>query len=115
MKIAICEDDAFMAESLMEYVKEFLDSKELLHTIEWFDTAAKFYKSTETYDLIFLDYELPDSNGMEIAKKRINEKPMGQLSTTLVTTLCEDQIKLILFGELNYVINNIDRFINENY
>ena len=39
---------------------------------------------------------------------------MGQLSTTLVTTLCEDQIKLILFGELNYVIDNIDGFIGDN-
>lgn len=83
MKIAICEDDAFMAETLKEYVKEFLDSKELLHTIEWFDTAAKFYKSTETFDLIFLDYELPDSNGMEIAKnlRKINNK-----STIIFTT-----------------------------
>ena len=83
MKIAICEDDAFMAETLKEYVKEFLDSKELLHTIEWFETASKFYASTEAYDLIFLDYELPDSNGMEIAKnlRKINNK-----STIIFTT-----------------------------
>lgn len=83
MKIAICEDDSFMAETLKEYIKEFLDSKKLLHTIEWFDTASKFYSSTETYDLIFLDYELPDSNGMEIAK---NLRKTNNKSTIIFTT-----------------------------
>ena len=82
MKIAICEDDAFMADMLKGYVKDFLESKEMIFTIEWFDTAAKFYTSTETYDLLFLDYELPDSNGMEIAKnlRKTNNK------TTIVFT-----------------------------
>ena len=82
MKIAICEDDIYMSETLKGYVKDFLDSKEMLFTIETFDTAEKFNSSTETYDLLFLDYELPDSNGMEIAKnlRKINKK------TTIIFT-----------------------------
>lgn len=49
--------------------------------------------------------------GVEIAKKRIEKQPLGELETKLKTTLCDDQVKLILFGELNYIINHIDKFI----
>ena len=82
MKIAICEDNSFMSDILKDYIIDFLNRKEMLFTIEVFDTAAKFNASTETYDLLFLDYELPDSNGMEIAKslRKINKK------TTIIFT-----------------------------
>lgn len=70
-------------------------------------------KRTLTYavSICHPDDEFNEDEGIRIAKKRIEEKPLGQLQTTLVTTLCEDQINFILFGELNYVINNIDKFI----
>ena len=82
MKIAICEDDALMAETLKIYIKDYLDSRDLSHTIKKFDSASKFFDSTETFDLIFLDYLLPDSNGMDIARtlRKTNKK------TTIIFT-----------------------------
>lgn len=80
-----------------------------------YPTKVKTRTLTYAVSICHPDDEFDEELGIEIAKKRIDEKPLGQLSTTLVTTLCEDQIKLILFGELNYVINNIDQFINEEY
>jgi hypothetical protein len=80
-----------------------------------YPTKIKIRTLTYAVSICHPDDEYDEEIGVEIAKRRICEKPMGQLTTSLVTTLCEDQIKLILFGELNYVINNIDRFINENY
>ena len=79
-----------------------------------YPTKIKVRTLTYAVSICHPDDVYDEEIGIEIAKKRINEKPMGQLSTTLVTTLCEDQIKLILFGELNYVIDNIDGFIGEN-
>lgn len=49
--------------------------------------------------------------GVEIAKRRIKDHPLGQLKTEMITTLCPDQVKFILFGELKYVMDNIDKFI----
>lgn len=83
MKIAICEDNAFMADILKGYIIDFLNSKEMIFTIEVFDTATKFNASTETFDLLFLDYELPDSNGMEIAK---NLRKTNNKTTIIFTT-----------------------------
>lgn len=51
--------------------------------------------------------------GIEIAKKRLNTQPLGELETHFKTTLCEDQIKLILFGELKHIMDNIDKFIDK--
>ena len=79
-----------------------------------YPTKTKIRTLTYAVSICHPDDEYDEEIGMEIAKKRIYEKPLGMLTTPLVTTLCEDQIKLILFGELNYVINNIDRFIGEN-
>ena len=86
-----------------------------LNGVLTYPTKVKTRTLTYAVSICHPDDEFDEELGVEIAKKRLNEKPLGQLSTTLVTTLCEDQIKLILFGELNYVINNIDRFISEEY
>lgn len=107
MKIAICEDDIYMAETLKSYLKDFLESKEMLFTIELFDTAAKFYASTETYDLLFLDYELPDSNGMNIAKdlRKTNNK------TTIIftTSFSEYVFESFEVNTFRYIVKPVTR------
>ena len=80
-----------------------------------YPTKVKTRTLTYAVSICHPEDEYDEEIGMEIAKRRIKEKPLGQLSTTIMTTLCDDQIKLILFGELNYVINNIDKFISEEY
>ena len=76
MKIAICEDDTLMAYTLKVYIKDFLDSKDISYTIKLFDNASSFYSSAEAFNLVFLDYMLPDSTGMDIAKnlRKTNKK-----------------------------------------
>lgn len=49
--------------------------------------------------------------GKKLAIKRARKNPMGEMETKLITTLCKDQIKHILKGEMNYVVKNIDKFI----
>ena len=51
--------------------------------------------------------------GKKIATKRAKKSPMGLLETTLITSLCKDQIKLILDGELQYIVKNIDKFLEK--
>lgn len=112
MKIAICEDDAYMADTLKSFVKDFLNSKEMLFTVETFDTAEKFNNSTETYDLLFLDYELPDSNGMEIAKqlRKTNKK------TTIIftTSFSEYVFESFEVNTFRYLVKPIIREDLEN-
>ena len=58
--------------------------------------------------------DVPNFNeelGVEIAKRRIKSRPLGELTTKFRTSLCPDQIELVLSGELKHVIDNIDKFI----
>ncbi len=69
MKIAICEDEAFTIDILKSYISEYMTEKGILYQLSTFTTAEQFYNSAEDFDLILMDYSLPDSTGMEIAKR----------------------------------------------
>lgn len=67
------------------------------------------YSICHTDDLNRYDEEL----GVELAKRRIKNNPLGELETTFKTSLCDGQIKLILFGELKHIMDNVDKFIEK--
>jgi hypothetical protein len=66
------------------------------------------------YAICHADDKFNEEVGKKIALRRVKNSPMGELETKYVTTLCKDQIKLILQGELQHIINNIDKYINTN-
>ena len=68
MKIAVCEDEKSIGEKLAEYINGFMKSTYFEVSIDVFLTGKDFLKSSEYYDLLFLDCELPDINGLTLAK-----------------------------------------------
>lgn len=69
MRIAICEDDIYTVDSLKKSVEKFMSEKELSCTVDEFLSAKEFFSTSESYDLILLDYQLPDATGMDIARQ----------------------------------------------
>lgn len=69
MKIAVCEDEKIVAEKLAEYISDFMKLTYFDFSIDIFLTGEDLRKSTEIYDLLFLDCELPDVNGLTIARE----------------------------------------------
>jgi hypothetical protein len=67
------------------------------------------YSICHTDDIELFNEEI----GVELAKKRINNNPLGELQTTFITSLCNDQIDAILKSELEYICQNIDKFIEK--
>lgn len=63
------------------------------------------------YSICNPEDEFNEQEGIRIATKRIKNNPLGELKTKYVTSLCKDQIEIILFGELKYIMDNIDKFI----
>lgn len=57
--------------------------------------------------------EFNEQEGIKIAERRTKTNPLGELKTTFITSLCKDQVEHILRGELNYIIDNIDKFIEK--
>lgn len=65
------------------------------------------------YSICNPEDEFNAQEGVRLATKRIKKNPLGELTTKYVTSLCKDQIEIILFGELKYIMKNIDKFIKK--
>lgn len=70
INIAIVEDDKTQAELLERYLEEYKKERDYSCKITHFDRALKFLScDDQVLDVVFMDIELPDGNGMEAVKK----------------------------------------------
>ena len=83
-------------------------------TIFVFD-AKKGFKRTLSYAYSIChpdDFEaFTEEKGIKIAKRRLETNPLGEMSTTKITTLTKQQIEVILKGELDFIGENLEKFI----
>lgn len=69
MKIAICDDEKQIVEDYSKIISDYLYAKNIVCNVDKFTTGRDFLLCSNDYDLVFLDYDLPDINGMEIARR----------------------------------------------
>lgn len=71
MKIAICDDSRVTLEYMSEKIRNVLLQQKYSASIETFDNSEVFMKCIgyEFYDVIFLDVDMPNFSGFDIAKK----------------------------------------------
>lgn len=68
MNIAICDDIKEYRLSIECYTQEYMKSHHINYTIDNFSKGIDLLNTDKKYDIIFLDIELGDSNGIDIAK-----------------------------------------------
>jgi DNA-binding LytR/AlgR family response regulator len=72
MKIGICEDEIVEIEYIKKLIKSWGDEKKSVCFIESFYSAEEFlfkYETGNPFDLLILDIQMKEINGMELAKK----------------------------------------------
>lgn len=70
IKIAICDDDKYMTEKLRAKIDKLLCFTSAEYIIFVFNSAYDFENSEiETYDIVLLDIEINDDNGIDIANR----------------------------------------------
>lgn len=74
MKIAICEDEKNIAKKLLSCVEGFMKTTKTLFSVDVFLCGQDFLNAGGVYDLLLLDFQLPDIGGMDIAKRLREEK-----------------------------------------
>lgn len=68
IKIAICDDNEKDITITNEIVKKFFELSNIDFEIRLFTSARDLLNNAASYQMIFLDIELKDANGIEIAK-----------------------------------------------
>lgn len=100
--------------TVTEQVDVMVSPNKTTNGLAIFDKAEKVRELKYSYAICHPhDVEVfNEERGVELAKSRLN-KPLGLLTTTFKTTLCDDQVRIILMGELKHIVDNIDHFIEK--
>lgn len=75
MKIAICDDNHVYVDEIKRMTEGFLENEISELQIYPFYNSEELYHSTETFDIAFLDIEMPPYSGIEVAKKLKEANP----------------------------------------
>lgn len=70
MRIAICDDERFYRKETINCIKEYDSSIEIVE----FEDGSELVNTKETFDLILLDVEMPQLDGMTAAKQLRSRK-----------------------------------------
>lgn len=80
MRLAICDDDEKDRETMLKLISEYLDINDYSISIDEFGSGEAFLASDiSRYDLVILDIFMGELNGLETAKKLIQDNPGTQI------------------------------------
>ena len=62
--IALCDDDKIALNNELRLIKDVLNEKKIKHSIDIFSSPQKLLQSDTVYDIIFLDIEMAEMDGI---------------------------------------------------
>lgn len=96
LRIAIVDDEKQVAEYIAKTTKQHAENNSIQTDITVYDSSVNFLKeyTTDKYDVVFLDIEMPEMNGDELSAK------LTEIDSTIllvyVTNLCNDEVYTML-------------------
>ena len=67
MRVAICDDESYWRESLKKYLNEYEKNNHIQILTEYFSSGYLLLQSVSDFDVIFMDYQMENLNGIETA------------------------------------------------
>ena len=102
VKIMVCDDDRALQEILRQRIKKFCEDAKIPCSIVCCDSGKDVLREEPHPDILFLDIQMPDRNGMEIAQ----ELHMRRCRSILifVTALSEYVYDAFDVGAFHYLV-----------
>lgn len=101
-QIAICEDEKIYSDKIKLFINEF-DS---MFDIDVFSTGKSLLDSNKNYDIIFMDVELPDANGITLLKSN----PLNSI-IIILTSHTEEAIRGYHVNAFRFLTKPIDHVL----
>jgi Response regulator of the LytR/AlgR family len=122
LKIAVCDDEPQMANVIGEYVREYFLEE---CTLDFFYSGHEFLSSDKEYTIVFMDIELEDSNGIDIAEyiKKKNKNTFiifitnfsGYCKQAISVHAFEYLLKPIKRTELFSILDELKEYLHEKF
>lgn len=75
MKIAICDDEIKYVNDAERHLKQYFSEHGLTLNLYKYSNGTDLLNSNKNFDIVFLDIEMPDINGIELGKKLQSSNP----------------------------------------
>lgn len=108
IQIAIVEDEKKQSDILQDYIEQYSKEKGQVFNVSVYPTKKSFDERTSLFDILFLDIELPDGNGMEIARE-LRKKGNNAL-IIFVTNLAQYAIKGYEVRALDFIVKPLSYY-----
>ena len=107
ISVAILEDDSMASKQLCRMLETYGQRHQCFLSVSCFDCADKFFQSLvhACFDIIFLDIDLPDMNGMNVAR-RIRQADK-QVVLIFTTNLSQYAIQGYEVDAMDYILKPI--------
>ena len=108
MKIAICDDDKIITNQLEKYILDYFKKSRLpACPIDTYASGEALLASPETYDMIFLDIEMPGLSGIFVGQELKSRNP--DVIIFIVTSFAEYLDDAMRFHVFRYLSKPIDK------
>lgn len=68
IKIALCDDEEMVENCFKKLLKNYMEQKNLAYEFYYYKTGKQFLENAEQFSIVFLDVEMPEINGFQIAE-----------------------------------------------
>lgn len=99
MHVLIIEDDARIARN----IKKMLESSDILATVAPDAEKGIYYSKSETYDVVILDWMLPDKEGIEVCRLIRSHNNTTPIIMLTAKSQLEDKIEGLSTGADDYL------------
>lgn len=106
LRIAICDDEKYMSDKIRTMVSDYFREKNMDIVISQFSNGKELLQYDRTIDILFLDIQMKDMDGMETARKLRNRKFKGAL--IFITVLKEMVFQSFEVQAFDYLVKPIE-------
>ena len=106
IRIAICDDEKHMSDHISSFVSDFFRKKNREISLRMFSSGEELLSYNGQIDILFLDIQMKDMDGMETARKLRADKFRGFL--VFITVLKEMVFQSFEVQAYDYLVKPVD-------